>query len=43
MLIVKGNKQQVEAIRDQCRNFLEGKLKLTLNMEKTREGIGVSF
>lgn len=22
-------------IRDQCRNFLEGKLKLTLNMEKT--------
>ena len=35
VLIVKGNKQQAEAIRDQCRNFLEGKLKLTLNMEKT--------
>lgn len=35
LVIVKGNKQQAEAIRDQCRNFLEGKLKLTLNMEKT--------
>ena len=36
MLIVKGNKQQVKkAIRDQCRNFLEGEVKLTLNMEKS--------
>jgi len=35
LVIVKGNKQQAEVIRDQCRNFLEGKLKLTLNMEKT--------
>lgn len=35
LVIVKGSKQQAEAIRDECRNFLEGKLKLTLNMEKT--------
>jgi RNA-directed DNA polymerase len=34
-VIVKVNKQQVEGIRDQCRDFLEGKLKLTLNREKT--------
>ena len=35
VLIVKGTKMQAMAIRDQCRDFLEGKLKLTLNMEKT--------
>ncbi len=35
VVIVKGTKQQAEVIRDQCRDFLEGKLKLTLNMEKT--------
>lgn len=35
LVIVKGNKQQAEAIREQCQNFLEGKLKLTLNMDKT--------
>lgn len=35
VLIVKGTKQDAENIRDECRHFLEGKLKLTLNMEKT--------
>ena len=35
VVIVKGSKQEAEAIRDQCRDFLEGKLKLTLNMDKT--------
>ena len=35
VLIVKGSKAQAMAIRDHCRDFLEGKLKLTLNMEKT--------
>jgi RNA-directed DNA polymerase len=35
VVIVKGNKAHAEAIREQCRMFLEGKLKLTLNMEKT--------
>lgn len=35
VLIVKGTKQDAENIRDECRQFLEGKLKLTLNMEKT--------
>ena len=35
VLIVKGTKQDAECIRDECRQFLEGKLKLTLNMEKT--------
>jgi group II intron reverse transcriptase/maturase len=35
VIIVKGSKSQAMAIRDQCRNFLEGKLKLALNMEKT--------
>lgn len=36
VITVKGNKQAAEAIREQCREFLEGKLKLTLNMEKTQ-------
>lgn len=35
VLIVKGSKSEAEAIRTQCQEFLEGKLKLTLNMEKT--------
>jgi hypothetical protein len=35
VVIVKGNKAHAEAIREQCQRFLEGKLKLTLNMEKT--------
>jgi RNA-directed DNA polymerase len=35
VVIVKGNKAQAEAIREECRAFLEGRLKLTLNMEKT--------
>lgn len=35
VVLVKGNKREAEAIRDQCRDYLESKLKLTLNMEKT--------
>jgi group II intron reverse transcriptase/maturase len=35
LVIVKGSKQQAVVIRDQCRDFLEGKLTLTLNMDKT--------
>jgi RNA-directed DNA polymerase len=35
VLIVKGTKQDAELIRDECRQLLEGQLKLTLNMEKT--------
>jgi len=35
VVMVKGSKREAEAIRDQCRNYLEGKLQLTLNMEKT--------
>ena len=35
VIIVKGNKAHAEAIREQCRTFLEGELKLTLNMDKT--------
>jgi hypothetical protein len=34
-VIVKGTKAQAEEIREECRAFLEGKLKLMLNMEKT--------
>lgn len=34
-MIVKGTKAQAEEIREECRAFLEGELKLTLNMEKT--------
>jgi group II intron reverse transcriptase/maturase len=33
--VVKGTKAHAEAVREACRAFLEGKLKLTLNMEKT--------
>lgn len=36
VITVKGNRKAAEAIREQCREFLEGKLKLTLNMEKTQ-------
>ena len=35
VVIVKGNRVQAEVIRQECRQFLEGKLKLTLNMDKT--------
>ena len=35
VIIVKGNKAHAEAIRDECRMFLEDTLKLTLNMDKT--------
>ena len=35
VIVVKGTKAQATVIRDQCRDFLEGKLKLTLNMDKT--------
>jgi hypothetical protein len=35
VVIVKGTKAHAEAVREECRAFLEGKLKLTLNMEKT--------
>ncbi len=35
VVIVKGTKHHAEAVREQCRSFLEGKLNLTLNMEKT--------
>jgi RNA-directed DNA polymerase len=35
VVIVKGDKAQAEAIREECRAFLEGRLKLTLNREKT--------
>lgn len=36
IVIVKGTKEEAAIIREQCREFLEGKLKLTLNMDKTR-------
>lgn len=35
VVIVKGTKAQAEEIREECRVFLEGDLKLALNMEKT--------
>ena len=35
VVIVKGTKAHAQAIREACREFLEDKLKLTLNMEKT--------
>src|SRR3546814_6358598 len=35
VVIVKGTKAHAEAIREECRAFLEGNLKLTLNMDKT--------
>lgn len=36
VVIVKGTKAEARAVREECRAFLEGELKLTLNMEKTR-------
>ncbi|CDZ76367.1 Group II intron-encoded protein LtrA [Legionella massiliensis] len=35
VLIVKGTKKHAEMIREESREFLEGKLKLTFNMHKT--------
>lgn len=35
VLIVKGTKAHAEAIRRECRDFLQDELKLTLNMDKT--------
>jgi len=35
VVIIKGNKAHAEAFRDECQQFLEGELKLTLNMDKT--------
>jgi group II intron reverse transcriptase/maturase len=35
VIIVKGTKAQACAVREECRAFLEDKLKLTLNMDKT--------
>ena len=35
VVVVKGSKAQAEVIREECREFLEGRLKLTLNMDKT--------
>nr|WP_211248336.1 group II intron reverse transcriptase/maturase [Halomonas halodenitrificans] len=35
VLVVKGNKAHAEAIREECRLFLEDDLSLTLNMDKT--------
>ena len=35
VVIVKGTKAHAQAIREECRAFLEGELKLTLNMGKT--------
>ena len=35
MIVVKGTRAHAEAVREGCREFLEGELKLTLNMEKT--------
>jgi len=35
VIVVKGNKAHAEAIREECQVFLEGTLKLTLNMDKT--------
>ena len=35
VVVVKGTKAHAEVIRESCREFLEDKLKLTLNMDKT--------
>lgn len=35
VIVVKGTRAHAEAVREACRAFLEGELKLTLNMEKT--------
>lgn len=46
VVIVKGTKTHAEIIREECRAFLEGRLKLTLNMAKshiTHVDDGVTF
>ena len=35
VVIVKGTKSQARVVREQCRQFLEDELRLTLNMEKS--------
>lgn len=35
VLVVNGNKAHAKVIREECKDFLENKLKLTLNMDKT--------
>lgn len=35
VIVVKGTREHAETVREACREFLEGELKLTLNMEKT--------
>ena len=35
VIVAKGTREHAEAVRQACRRFLEGELKLTLNMEKT--------
>jgi group II intron reverse transcriptase/maturase len=35
VVIVKGSKAHAEAIREECRSFIEDRLKLKLNMDKT--------
>src|SRR5882724_2949656 len=35
VVVVKGTKAHAQAVREACQTFLEDKLKLTLNMEKT--------
>lgn len=35
IITVRGTRKQAEQMREECREFLEGKLKLTLNMDKT--------
>ncbi len=42
VVIVKGTRAQAEEIRKECRAFLEGELKLALNMEKTHPSSTVS-
>src|SRR5207237_7780266 len=36
VVVVKGTKTHAEAVREACRGFLEGRLKLSLNMAKTQ-------
>jgi RNA-directed DNA polymerase len=35
VVVIKGNKAHAEAIREECQEYLQEKLKLTLNMDKT--------
>ena len=35
VIVVKGTREHAQTVREACRGFLEGELKLTLNMEKT--------